>query len=233
MYLLHLSTVEAGDDRLFCALVWFYLSPLGECGANASLKESFVIPTPYVLLQMDCSNASSSVPVHVFLLNSSWVLTNLLKWPGMCTGLKGYCSSTEQGAASWLPSALLPWDPAVPPLWHQTKGQARQENMLPSCLAFRSSAILSRKRTGHCSLSSCCTHHPFCQSRTEYLEKELDNYTEKEKLDFYLWASIFLWHTFGSTRDWWHFLLLQYYKLPKTEVAFPPCVFGALGANKL
>lgn len=180
-----------------------------------------------------CSNASSSVPMHVFLLNSSWVLTNLLKWPGMCTGLKGYCSSTEQGAASWLPSALLPWDPAVPPLWHQTKGQARQENVLPSCLAFRSSAILSRKHTGHCSLSSCCTHHPFWQSRTEYLEKELDNYTAKEKLDFYLWASIFLWHTFGSTRDWWHFLLLQYYKLPKTEVAFPPCVFGALGANKL
>lgn len=33
-------------------------------------------------------------------------------------------------------------------------------------------------------MGPCCTYHSFCQSPTEYVEKELDNYTAKEKLSF-------------------------------------------------
>lgn len=60
---------------------------------------------------------------------------------------------------SWLPGALLPWSLLSHPACHQTKGQARQVNLLPSSLAFRSSAIHSRKHTGDSSLSPWCMHY--------------------------------------------------------------------------
>lgn len=108
----------------------------------------------------------------------------------------------------------------------------RQENLLQSSLASRGSAICSRKHTGHCSVSPCCTHHSFCQSHTEYVEKELDNYTAKEKLSFASGVVFFSGIHFtieflGSVtlpstsmlqtaQDWRHFLLV--YSAPWEQI---------------